>query len=103
MFGAGSVEVLLACHAPGHDELAALLTRRPTVVLRTVDHKLTSAFHWFDDVHFVRFAESPSDVPRLLEDVMRSTDFSTPDWRAEYFDRILEQVEEDTPESIIAT
>lgn len=75
-----------------HGVIFSVLAGRPTVVLRTVDHKLTSALHWFDSVSFVKFAASPEDVPQVLEAVLKTKDFSTPDWNELYFDGILEKV-----------
>lgn len=78
-----------------HGLIFAVLTRRPTVVLPTVDHKLTSAAHWFESLDYVRFAEQPDDVPQLLKEVLRGTDFTTPDWNRLHFDRLLDRVEEE--------
>jgi pyruvyl transferase EpsI len=76
-----------------HGLIFAVLTRRPTVVLPTVDHKLTSAAHWFASLRYVRFASTPDEVPELLQDVLRADDFETPDWNALYFDPLLDRVE----------
>lgn len=77
-----------------HGLIFAVLTRRPTAVLRTVDHKLTSAFHWFDEVNFAKFAESPAAVEETLNEMLQVESFNAPDWNELYFDRILEHIEE---------
>jgi pyruvyl transferase EpsI len=71
-----------------HGLIFGILTGRPTVALPTVDHKLTSAMHWFQDVRFVRLARSVEDVPALLREVEGVKDRSVPDWNTEYFDRL---------------
>jgi pyruvyl transferase EpsI len=71
-----------------HGLIFAVLCRRPTVVLPTVDHKLTSALDWFEDVPFVRLAPSPEAVPALLREVSAASRDGGPDWNREYFDRL---------------
>ncbi len=71
-----------------HGLIFSVLCKKPTVVLPTVDHKLTSAFDWFDSVNFVKFADSIEDVPAAFTEVLTSTDFSTVDWHEAYFDKI---------------
>ncbi len=75
-----------------HGLIFAVLCRRPTVVLRTRDHKLTSALDWFRDVDFVRFAARPEDVPRELGTSFSGRRGSVPDWNALYFDRLPEML-----------
>jgi pyruvyl transferase EpsI len=75
-----------------HGLIFAVLCRRPAVVLPTVDHKLTSAFHWFTDVPFVRLAASTAAVPGLLREVLASPRAGGPDWNAQYFDRLPELI-----------
>ena len=69
-----------------HGLIFAVLCHVPTVVLRTVDHKLISAVDWFSDIRAVKFAESLEDVPRLLEEVLSRPFERVPDWNALYFD-----------------
>jgi len=69
-----------------HGLIFSILCKKPTVVLKTVDHKLTSAFDWFDDVKFVHFAGSINAVTESVDRVMKETNFSVPDWNARYFD-----------------
>jgi pyruvyl transferase EpsI len=71
-----------------HGVIFAVLTRRPCVVLPTVDHKLTSAIEWFTGISNVRMASEPKDVPRLLELVMEDESPTYPDWNATYFDSL---------------
>lgn len=78
-----------------HGLIFAVLCRRPCVALPTVDHKLTSAMHWFEGVPFVRMVERPADAPSAMRDLMAQpsdTDRGVPDWNAEYFDRIPDSI-----------
>ena len=71
-----------------HGLIFSVICRKPTVVLRTVDHKLTSAIEWFADIPNVRFCEDVQSIPRLLDEVRAATDVVYPDFNALYFDRI---------------
>ena len=76
-----------------HGLIFAVLCRLPTVALPTVDHKLTSAFEWFNEIPYVRFAESLDQVPTLLEEV-RSVDLPSVhfDWNEKHFTPFAKQV-----------
>lgn len=76
-----------------HGLIFSVLSRRPTVVLPTVDHELSSAAHWFRHVEHVRLADEPEEVPGLLSAVLTAQDFTTPDWNRLYFDDLLARVE----------
>ncbi|MBG9994702.1 polysaccharide pyruvyl transferase family protein [Pseudoalteromonas sp. NZS127_1] len=69
-----------------HGLIFSILCKKPTVVLKTVDHKLTSAFDWFEKVKFVTFADSVDKVNDAVELVLKETDFSVPNWNDKYFD-----------------
>lgn len=71
-----------------HGLIFTILCRKPCVVLPTVDHKLTSAMHWFKLVPYVAFAREIADVPRLVEYGLAINERDTPDWESEYFDKI---------------
>jgi pyruvyl transferase EpsI len=75
-----------------HGLIFAVLCRKPCVVLRTVDHKLTSAMHWFKDVSFIRFARNPGEIPALIECLLAVESREVPDWNANYFGKIPELV-----------
>lgn len=83
-----------------HGLIFAVLGQRPTVVLGTVDHKLSSAFDWFESIRGVRFAPSVDDTPTLLEEVLNEGFSGAPDWNGVYFDplgeRCVEAVREHT-------
>ena len=73
-----------------HGVIFSILCQLPCVVLPTVDHKLTSAMKWFEGIHFVALAQTLQEVPRLVEECLAVQSRDTPDWNAEYFDKILE-------------
>lgn len=73
-----------------HGLIFALLCRRPTVVLRTQDHKLTAAIDWFREVAFVRLATRLESVPEELEASFAGRSGGVPDWNALHFDRLPE-------------
>lgn len=71
-----------------HGTIFSILCRKPCIVLRTVDHKLTSAMFWFKNVSFVSFAQDVADIPALVEHSLAISSYEAPDWNAEYFDKI---------------
>ncbi|WP_158631899.1 polysaccharide pyruvyl transferase family protein [Chroococcidiopsis cubana] len=71
-----------------HGLIFAVLCRKPCVVLRTVDHKLTSAMYWFKNVPFVTFAQELADIPSVVESCLAIKTQEVPNWNAEYFDKI---------------
>lgn len=73
-----------------HGLIFAVLSARPCIVLRTVDHKLTSAMGWFEKVEFVQFADSPSDALAMLETMRTCDNFDRPDWDTLYFDELAD-------------
>lgn len=75
-----------------HGLIFSVLCRKPCVVLRTVDHKLTSAMHWFKDVPFVLFAENLDEIPSLVERLLTVESREVPNWNALYFDKIPELI-----------
>lgn len=73
-----------------HGLIFTVISQKPCVVLRTVDHKLTSAIYWFKDMPHIKFAQNLDEVPSLVEQCLAVEDRKTPDWSAEYFDKIPE-------------
>ena len=66
--------------------------QKPTVVLPTVDHKFTSAFDWFDEVKFVKFAHKIQDVPPATEEVLAIQERTTPSWNELHFDKLVKYI-----------
>lgn len=69
-----------------HGLIFAVLTKTPCIVISTVNHKLTSAFKWFDGINFVAFAHDPEDIPSLIKKLEKLSDKNTKDWSRLYFD-----------------
>ena len=75
-----------------HGLIFTVLCQKPCVVLPTVDHKLTSAMHWFKDVPFITFANNLDEIPSLIENGLKIDIRKVPDWNLEYFDKIPEMI-----------
>ena len=79
-----------------HGLIFTVLVERPCVVLRTHNHKLTSAFDWFEKVNYVRLAEEFSQIPGQLRELAQLATLTSPNWNEEYFDKLAVQVSEFT-------
>ena len=75
-----------------HGLIFSVIAKRPTVVLRTVDHKLTSAIEWFNTTSFVTFSPSPDLIEEKLKQVRADEVMECPDFCAEYFDKLPEKL-----------
>ena len=75
-----------------HGLIFTVLCQKPCVVLRTVDHKLTSAIYWFKDLPNVMFAQSLQEIPELVEGCLKIESNKTIDWNEMYFDKIPQLV-----------
>ena len=77
-----------------HGVIFGIICRKPVVVLRTVDHKLTSAVEWFKDIPNVQFCDTPDQIVATLERVRSIPVEHYPDFNALYFDRLPQLIEE---------
>jgi pyruvyl transferase EpsI len=77
-----------------HGLIFSVICRKPTIVIRTVDHKLTSALHWFKDVSFIRYASDLNQIKELINDVTSVKDYTAPDWNSDYFDQLPKHLDE---------
>lgn len=68
-----------------HGLIFSVLCGKPTVVLPTVDHKLTSVSHWFQKCSTVAFSSDVRDVKLLLLKVCSSSEVEV-DWNREFFE-----------------
>lgn len=73
-----------------HGLIFAVLCKKPTVVLRTVDHKLTSALEWFSDIPNVQYCSSIDELPTLLSKVEAIPPFEYPDFNFLHFRRLAD-------------
>jgi pyruvyl transferase EpsI len=71
-----------------HGLIFSVICRKPTVLLRTIDHKLTSAVAWFKDIPNVQFCDSVADVGPQLQRVLSTPVEQYPDFNGLYFDRL---------------
>ena len=76
-----------------HGVIFAVVCQKPCVVLRTIDHKLTSGLDWFKDVPFVMLARNVEEIPLLAEKCLAVKTRGVPDWNAKYFDKLPERIE----------
>ena len=76
-----------------HGLIFTVLCQKPCVVLRTVDHKLTSAIHWFNEVPSVVFANSLDEISSCVNYCLESNNRKIPNWNTKYFDRIPDLID----------
>lgn len=69
-----------------HGLIFSVIAGRPTVVLPTVDHKLTSAIEWFNTTSFVTFCSTSDMIEEKLQQVKADELMECPDFGKEYFD-----------------
>ncbi|MBX2997542.1 MAG: polysaccharide pyruvyl transferase family protein [Caldilineaceae bacterium] len=69
-----------------HGLIFAVLMGLPTVVLKTVDHKLTSGLDWFEEITFVTYAESLDEIEQKIQESLSASSCYMPDWNHLYFD-----------------
>lgn len=69
-----------------HGLIFSVLIKRPCVVMKTHNHKLTSAFDWFDQVNFTRRADSHAQITQALAELGQLSTYQSPDWNKLHFD-----------------
>jgi len=72
-----------------HGVIFATLLNKPTIVLPTVDHKLTSAVEWFDSLPQIRLLkkEEMNIISTIYEELLSVKPVSN-DWNNLYFDNL---------------
>lgn len=75
-----------------HGLIFSVLIKRPCVVMKTHNHKLTSAFDWFEQVNFTRRADTHQEIKQALSALSSLTSYSAPDWNALHFDPMADEV-----------
>ncbi|MDD4108286.1 MAG: polysaccharide pyruvyl transferase family protein [Prolixibacteraceae bacterium] len=71
-----------------HGLIFAVLTKTPCIVISTTNHKLTSAFEWFDGINYVEFAKNIDDIPLLITKLKNLQVKEDKDWINQFFDHI---------------
>lgn len=69
-----------------HGAIFSVISSKPTIVLPTVDHKLTSAIDWFADYQSVRMVESIEQIAPAIAELMAVNQPAPVDWNRTYFE-----------------
>ncbi|MGZ5050854.1 MAG: polysaccharide pyruvyl transferase family protein [Methylobacter sp.] len=77
-----------------HGLIFSVLVKRPCIVLKTHNHKLTSAFDWFDQVNYVKRIDSADDVIATLNGFENLTEYVSPRWNELHFDPMAAEVKD---------
>lgn len=75
-----------------HGLIFSVLIKRPCVVMKTHNHKLTSAFDWFGQVNFTRRADSHEQIQQALTELAQLTEYQSPNWNSTHFDPMAQEV-----------
>lgn len=75
-----------------HGLIFSVLIKRPCVVMKTHNHKLTSAFDWFEQVNFTRRADTHEEISQALTALSNLSSYSAPDWNVLHFDPMADEV-----------
>jgi len=84
-----------------HGLIFSVLVKRPCIVLKTHNHKLTSAFDWFDKVNYVRRIDSQENLITAIKDLEKLQEYTAPRWNALHFDPMAVEVNEFLASSLI--
>ncbi|WP_418281966.1 polysaccharide pyruvyl transferase family protein [Halorubrum sp. DTA98] len=76
-----------------HGIIFSVVTGRPCVALKTVDHKIPESIKWFSDLPQVRLASDLEEVVELVE-TLRQVERRTIDWNERYFQPLAEDVKQ---------
>lgn len=75
-----------------HGLIFSVLVKRPCVVLKTHNHKLTSAFDWFEGVNFAIRANTNEEIVESLKWLEQLDSYRTTDWNAAHFEPMAAEV-----------
>ena len=75
-----------------HGLIFSVLIQRPCVVMKTHNHKLTSAFDWFDQVNYTHRADSHEEIAHALTALAQLTALTSPNWNTQHFDPMADEV-----------
>lgn len=77
-----------------HGLIFSTLLRKPTIVLPTVDHKLTSAIDWFKELSNVRLIKTEDfpDIEAIREEVLSINVKDGIKWREKHFDGLVDKL-----------
>mgnify|MGYP000944429603 CR=1 FL=1 len=74
-----------------HGLIFASILQKPTIVLPTVDHKLTSAYEWFKDINNIKFIEVTqiAHITKIQQDLNLQIT-NKKEWKSRYFNELRE-------------
>jgi len=78
-----------------HGLIFSVLCKKPSIVIPTVDHKLTSAINWFKDIPTVSLIKDLNDIPKQIKKITANNQNIVIDWNAKYFDPLAEQLKKE--------
>lgn len=78
-----------------HGAIFSVISGKPTVVLPTVDHKLTSAIDWFSDYQNVRMVENIENIESVIAELLAVTQPAPVDWNRSYFEPLASRLKAD--------
>ena len=76
-----------------HGIIFSVVTGRPCVALKTVDHKIPESIKWFSEIPQVRLASDLEEVMELVETVKKVEQKSI-DWNERYFHPLAEDIKQ---------
>jgi exopolysaccharide biosynthesis predicted pyruvyltransferase EpsI len=75
-----------------HGLIFSVLVKRPCIVLKTHNHKLTSAFDWFDEVNYTKRIDSQDNLLSAINELEQLPEYTSPRWNALHFDPMAIEV-----------
>lgn len=84
-----------------HGLIFSVLVKRPCIVLKTHNHKLTSAFDWFDEVNYTKRIESEEYLLSAINELEQLPEYTSPRWNALHFDPMAIEVKQFLEKSLI--
>ena len=76
-----------------HGVIFSVITNTPCVVLKTVDHKLSSAIDWFEDTNYVFWSESSGQIGQSIQKALCVDAPRTIDWTERYFEPYARKIQ----------
>lgn len=75
-----------------HGAIFSVISGKPTIVLPTVDHKLTSAIDWFAQFENVKMVDDIGKVAPAIIDLLRANQQAPFDWNQMHFEPLAKRL-----------
>lgn len=77
-----------------HGLIFATILHKPTIVLPTWDHKLTSAFSWFEEMAFIKkmSVDEFNEFPVIVEEIRQTNTENVTDFNQKYFNSLKKEL-----------